>query len=255
MDALAPEGVLWILTAVALAALIHGALGIGFPMVVTPLIALVIDVQTAIIVSLIPNIGVNILSIHRGGRWRESIGRHWPLAFFMLGGSALGTLVLVNSDPNPLRLVLAGALIFYLSTAWGQSKFSWPLLDRHPRSAAAGAGLLAGLLGGTVNVSGPVMLVYLLQLTLTPLALVQVLNLCFLVGKLSQLATFSLLGQVNSQLLLYSLPLLGLALLFLQLGMQWRDRLAVETYRRWLHRLLAAMAVMLLGQFLLHPTG
>ncbi|MBB5022817.1 TSUP family transporter [Desulfurispira natronophila] len=249
MEILTLEIVIWALLATALAAFIHGALGIGFPMVVTPLIALATDVQTAILVTLAPNIAVNALSILKGGQWAQSIGRYWPLALFMLLGSAVGTVVLVYADPNPFRLLLALALFFYLYSASRSNRINWSFMGKAPRSSLAGAGLLGGLMGGTVNVSGPVLLIYLLQLSLSPLALVQILNLCFLVGKVSQTLTFTVMGQMTLTLLLLSLPLLVLSVGCLKLGMGIRDRLPVETYKRWLHWMLAAVAVMLLVQF------
>ena len=36
------------------AGLVHGALGLGFPMVATPLIALFVDVRIAIVITLLP---------------------------------------------------------------------------------------------------------------------------------------------------------------------------------------------------------
>ncbi|ADU67113.1 sulfite exporter TauE/SafE family protein [Desulfurispirillum indicum] len=251
MDALSLEAILWVLSAVALAAFIHGALGIGFPMVVTPLIALVTDVQTAIIVTLVPNIVVNVMSIYRGGQWAQSIGRYWPLALFMLTGSVLGTIILVNSDPNPFRLILAFALFFYLYTTLRSTRISFQFLHRHPRSSTVGTGFVAGLLGGTVNVSGPILLIYLLELSLPPLAMVQILNLCFLVGKISQTITFASLGQISIELMLFSLPLLALSVACLLFGMRLRDRLPVATYKRWLHWLLAVVACLLVVQFFL----
>ena len=40
----------------AVSALVHGSIGFGFPMLSTPLIALFTDVQTAIMLTVIPNI-------------------------------------------------------------------------------------------------------------------------------------------------------------------------------------------------------
>ena len=79
-------------------------LGIGFPMVATPLIALVTDVKTAILLTLVPTLIVNVLSIARGGRWSESLGLHWPLAVYTLIGSILGARLLIVADPEPLTL-------------------------------------------------------------------------------------------------------------------------------------------------------
>jgi len=245
------EAAVLVLAAVALAAFIHGALGIGFPMVVTPLLSLATDVQTAIIVTLIPNIILNAISIYRGGKWGESIGRYWPLALFLLTGSAVGTVILVNSNPNHFRLLLALAIFFYLYTALRPNPLSWRFFHTNPRSSIAGTGFTAGLLGGTVNVSGPILLIYLLELGLPPLAMVQIINLCFMAGKIAQAATFSALGEFSLQILLFSLPLLVVAVSFLLVGMRLRERLPVATYRRWLHRLLAVVAFLLIGQFVM----
>src|SRR5208282_2000561 len=85
----------------------HGAIGFGFPLISTPLIALLIDVKTAVLITLVPNIAVNVVSILRGGNWRESIGRHWPLAIWVALGTIVGTRVLLVAPPELLQLVLA----------------------------------------------------------------------------------------------------------------------------------------------------
>ena len=45
-----------------------------------------------------------------------------------------------------------------------------------------------------------------------------------------------------------SVPLAGLALVVMLLGMRVRERIPAQTYRRWLRRLLAALAVILVAQ-------
>ena len=79
---------------VTLAGLVHGTLGLGFPMVAPPVLALLTDVQTAILLTLAPNIAVNLWSMLRGGNLSESVGRYWPVAVWMLIGSAVGTVIL-----------------------------------------------------------------------------------------------------------------------------------------------------------------
>lgn len=62
--------------------LVPGTLDLDFPLMATPLLALWVDVQTAILVTLLLTVAVNIVSLLRGGNWHESIGRYWPLAAF-----------------------------------------------------------------------------------------------------------------------------------------------------------------------------
>jgi uncharacterized membrane protein YfcA len=47
---------------IAVAGLAHGTLGFGFPTISTPVVALFTDIRTAILVTLFPNIVVNLIS-------------------------------------------------------------------------------------------------------------------------------------------------------------------------------------------------
>src|ERR1044071_4300263 len=97
-----------IVAVVIVAGLAHGTLGFGFPLISTPLVALLVDVRTAVLVTVIPNIVLNLISIVRGGKWRESLGQHWPLALWVVIGTFFGTRLLLASRPEPLQLLLAG---------------------------------------------------------------------------------------------------------------------------------------------------
>ncbi len=243
---------LWVgLAAVALGGLVHGALGIGFPMVSTPIIALATDVRTAILLTLLPTMAVNLVSIYRGGRWGESLGRYWPVAAWMLVGSVLGTWLLMVLDPAPFRLLLAALILFYLYSSAVRRLGLWSWIGHHPRLSGAGFGAVAGVLGGTVNVAVPVLIIYFTELGLGPTALVQILNLCFFGGKLAQTGTFGLGGQFTDSIAALSLPLTVMAGLTLAVGIRLRERVDTNTYRRWLRQLLLVIAGVLVVQYLM----
>jgi len=234
--------------AVALGGLIHGTLGVGFPLVVTPLIAMVTDVKTAILLTLVPTLTVNVFSILHGGRWRESLGRYWPVALFTLIGSVFGTALLIVSDPTPFKLVLAFVILMYLYTS-SLTQLDWSWIQRHSGSTGIGFGMAAGVMAGTVNVAVPVLIIYFTELHLAPLALVQILNLCFLAGKAAQVAAFSVTGHLTTELLWISSGLAVVAGLALAIGIRLRQRVAADTYRGWLRKMLLLMAVVLIVQF------
>lgn len=234
---------------VFLAGFVHGALGFGFPMVATPLLALVTDVRSAILLTLLPTLAVNIPSMLLGGRWHESIGRHWPLAIYIVLGSILGTQVLMISDPAPFRLLLAGMILLYLLPRRPAGRIV-RLSVQHPHAGYALFGIAAGFAAGTVNVMVPLVIMFTLELNLATTAMVQLFNLCFLSGKVAQVGTFGVAGVINGPLLLESLPLIITATVALWLGMRVRQRIEAATYRRWLRRALACVVVLLCGQFL-----
>ena len=51
------------------AGLVHGTLGLGFQMMATPLLAMITDVRSAVLITLIPTMAVNIVSILKGEGW------------------------------------------------------------------------------------------------------------------------------------------------------------------------------------------
>jgi len=237
----------WVGLVVIVAGLVHGLIGLGFPMIATPLIALTSDVRSAIVALLLPTMAINAVNIIRGGNWGKSIGRFWLLALFGALGSLLGTRILVYTDPAPFRLLMAGVLFLYLAHHRLGIRMQW--VRRHTIAASIGFGLLGGFLAGTVNVMVPALIIFAIELRLAPLVTVQVFNFCFLLGKLSQGAVLASHGYVGQSEILHSLPLAGAALAALWWGMRFRDRIDAAVYRKWLKRALAAIAILLIVQY------
>jgi len=224
-----------------LAALVHGALGIGFPLIATPLIAMLTDVRTAILLLVIPTATLNFVNILKGGRWRRSIAIYWPLALYGILGSFMGSRLLIAISAELFRPLLAGMLILYLNAERIGSGFGW--VRQRPR-------LAGGLLGGTVNVMLPALIIYALEMRLPKTVSIQVFNFCFLFGKLTQGTVFVQTGLMTGDIVGLSVPLALLAIVVLFLGLHVRDKIPTETYRRWLRRLLAVMAVILVVQYM-----
>ena len=244
--------IVFIITVVIFAGLVHGTLGLGFPMIATPLLALFFDVQTAILLTLFPTVAVNILSIIHGGRWKESIGRYWPLAAFTILGSVLGSHFLIASDPSPLRLLLAGIILVYLNVERiGSLPMGW--IKKYPLASMAGFGVAGGFLAGSVNVMVPVLVIFALELGLAMTAMIQVFNLCFLAGKLSQISVFSSAGLLDMTSVMESIPAVIAAILALVIGIALRRHIQAELYRKLLKRLLLIVSLVLIAEYFLLP--
>ncbi len=226
---------------------VHGLLGFGFPLLATPLIAMLVDVCTAMLILLIPTMSINLASIAEGDRGRLTIGGFWPLAVCVAAGSIAGTRLLILTDPAPYKLLLAVVLLFYLAVQ--QRGLRMPWVHRHPRAAMIVFGLAAGLLAGTVNAAVPALIVYALELGLAPLVTVRVFNFCFLAGKLAQALTFGAAGLFTAEVIFKTLPAALLALAGLWIGARLRRRVDAGTYRRWLRAALFVIASVLVFQY------
>jgi uncharacterized membrane protein YfcA len=100
------------------------------------------------------------------------------------------------------------------------------------------------------NVAGPVLLVYFMLLGLAPSQMVQALNLCFTVGKGTQVATWAAAGGMTGAMWVTVAALVVPSVAGLAAGMHVRSRIDAATYRRWLRGALWVMAGLLIAQFI-----
>jgi uncharacterized protein len=227
----------------------HGAIGFGFPVVATPLVALVLDVKSAIALTAPLTLVLVVLSVLLGGRLAELLRRFWFLPAVIAAGAWLGTRVLLVAPPEPFLLVLAAMILLYLNLdklGLGGSS----VVQRHRLPFGLGFGFVAGVSEAISNVAGPVLLVYFMLLGLAPAQMVQALNLCFTVGKGTQVLTWAAAGGMSGAMWIAVALLVVPSVAGLTVGMRVRSRIDAATYRRWLRGALWVMAVLLVGQFI-----
>jgi uncharacterized protein len=227
---------------------VHGALGFGFPLVATPLVALVIDMKSAITLLAPVTLALVVISALRGVSLRELVRRYWFMPVGIAAGASLGTMVLLAAPPEPFMLVLALVLVLYLNldrVGRGQSATVQRL--RAPFGFAFA--FLAGIFEAIANVAGPILFVYFMLLGAAPAQVVQTLNMCFTVGKGSQVLTLAAAGALSSATWAAVAGLTVPSVAALVAGMRVRDRIDAQTYRAWLRKALWVMVVLLLLQF------
>lgn len=222
-----------------LGAWVHGALGFGFPLVTTPILVLLMEPRAAVLLTLLPTIAINLVSIAGEPRWREALRRYWPIPLFTALGSLLGTRVLLAIDPEPVRIALALVLVAFL------------ILDREagegPERRVPGWGLallgfVMGLMAGVVNIFSPVVVAFALATRMHRGLMVAAFNLSFVTSKAGQLAGFTAGDALDWDVLRLALAALPLVLAVLWGGIQLRRRLPAASYRLWLRRMLWVMA-------------
>jgi uncharacterized membrane protein YfcA len=225
----------------------QGALGFGFPAISTPVLALMTDIKTAVLLNMLPNMTVNVISVIQGGNWRASLGVHWPVALYALAGSVIGAIVLIVAPQEPLRLLLAAIIFAYLYQKQ-LATLDWSVLTRRPRAAQAAFGLTGGFFSGSVNNSLPPLLIYFMLLGVETVVMTQMLNLCFLGGKLMQAATLGIAGEINLQAALANVPLTLVALAGMAAGQRLQRYMSATAYQKVLRYTLLVIALVLTAQ-------
>jgi uncharacterized membrane protein YfcA len=240
--------ILWFTVVMLVSGLLQGALGFGFPFVATPLIAMVSDMRTAIILVLLPTLATVSVALFSSGPLRATLARFWVMPVYMGFGAAAGTWVFVAAPDAPYTLVLALLTLFYLNLdRLGRAR--WAVVRRHERAFAPLAGVTSGIFEGTANIAAPPLIVYYLSLGVTPAMLVQGLNMCFLIGKSTQFMVLSTRGGVAMDEWLATLPFVAIGVAGSLIGVRIRSRIDAETFRLWVKRALFVIALGLLGQY------
>lgn len=230
--------------AVLVASLVKGAIGFGFPLIATPLLALAVDVRTAVAVLLVPNIAMDVVQVARRGAIAATVRRLWLVLAAGVVGMTLGTRLLVHLDPRVATGVLGGCLLVFVAIN----------RRRVPLRVPAGwepwlspvVGVVAGVIGGVTNVPGPPLVLYYYALGMEKHEFVRSVSLTFVTYKLVQLGAAAQFGLLSWRLLGISVGLTVLGFGAFALGLRVQDRLLQGTFDR-----LVLAAVGLLGTWLL----
>jgi uncharacterized membrane protein YfcA len=240
--------IVWLTLAVVFSGFIQGALGFGFPFIATPMVAMVVDMRTAIITVLLPTLATVVITLVTSGPLGPVMKRFWMMPVYATLGALAGTWLFVAAPEAPYQLLLALIIIVYLNLD-RIARGDWPLIKRHERAFGSLAGAAAGLFEGTANVAAPPLIIYYLALGLSPAMMVQAMQMCFMVGKTTQFTVLTLHGGVSSAQWLATLPLCVIAVAAGFGGARMRGRIDAAMFRKWVKRALAVIAFALLAQY------
>lgn len=215
---------------VLVAAFLKGIVGFGFPTTATTLLALFVDVKTAVALVIVPNIVMDGVQMARRGQLLATARR---LVFVLLAGAVgivLGTQLLVRLPAWMATLVLG---LFTLAfVALNATSFSPRLAARWERPLGPVAGLVSGVVGGLTNTPGTVLIIFFYALGFSKHEFVRSIALSFVALKLTQLAAVAHYGLMSWGLFTVSLGLTAVALLAFYAGLNVQDRLDQRRFNR-----------------------
>lgn len=247
IDPLSPWLIAYVVIVIMFCGWVQGALGMGFPMIATPLIAAVTNMQFAVVTILLPCLATVIVTLAKSPDLGSILRRFWWIPLCALIGAAVGANLFVLFPQFPYALLVAGIIFFYLYLQ-RLEHVQWSFLQRHNKISGVACGFLSGLCESTANISAPPLIIYYLGIGLPPLMLVPAMNLGFFVGKVTQFATLIVSDIASPAHWLMTLPLAALATITCLFGTRVRSRIDGPTYRIWMRRMLLVIAFVLLAQ-------
>ncbi|HEY7219943.1 MAG TPA: sulfite exporter TauE/SafE family protein [Candidatus Binatia bacterium] len=234
--------------ALLIAAFVKGATGLGFPLIATPTVALLLDIRTAVTVLILPNLFMDSAQVMRDGFPYEIIRRFKALLVPTVVGVFLGTMALVKTPLWVLNLCLgAMVLIFVISNLL---KFDFTVSSQQEKVFSPALGFLSGFLNGMTNAAGPTLAIYFYSLKLEKRTFVKSLATIFLTTKLTQLVAVSTWNLLNWQTLRLSALVILFTLAGFFAGIKAQDRINQKTFNRGLLVLLSLVGAILIARAL-----
>jgi uncharacterized protein len=230
--------------ALLLAAFVKGATGLGFPLIATPTIALLLDIRTAVTVLILPNLFMDSAQVIRDGMPYEVFRRFSSLILPTIIGVFLGTLALVNTPLWILNFCLGVMVILFVLS--NLLKFDFTISLRREKVLSPIFGFLSGFLNGLTNAAGPTLAIYLYSLKLDKRTFVKSLATVFVITKLSQLVAISTWNLFNWDTIILSIQVLLFTLAGFYAGIKAQDRVNQKNFNRGLLALLCVIGVLLL---------
>jgi len=228
---------------VLVAAFVKGAIGFGFPSLATPLLSLVVDVKTAVVLLILPNIVMDGIQFVRRGAPLATARRFGALLLTGAVGVVVGTRVLTLLSPRAATLTLGVfVLLFVLLNATGLSPKIPP---RWERWLSPGAGFVAGLVGGVTNSPATPLVLYFQAIGLDKREFISSVAFTFVFYKLVQLGAVTWYGLLPWSLLWASVALTAVALLAFAVGLRVQDRLEQRSFNRAVLAFLAILGAWL----------
>lgn len=232
-------------------AIAHGIIGFAFPLIATPLVALLIDIKIAVALTIIPNLIINLISAFKGKMDINLFKTFWPISLYIILGTIVGTQALLYLPQDLLKLILIGIIVLYLL----QDRFKQLSLINtlaHKPYARGLFSLIGGFFSGSVNTGSVPLLLYFMSIQFQPLFMTQVLNASFAGSKVIQFITLELaggFGTIRGELILF---LSLISLLGVLIGFKVHSRVPVAMYFRLLRAFLATIGFLLLFQIIWH---
>ena len=231
---------------VFISSLVHGTIGFGFPMIATPLLAMVTDMKTAIICIAIPTLLINLISIFSEGDFLQALKRFFPLAILAMIGSAIGTQILIYSSSEFFKLLLAFSIFLYLFIQKFKIQMNW--IKEKKKLSMIVFGLSAGIIGGLTNVMASILIIYSLELKHSKKEIIQSSNLCFLFGKIIQIVLFTIHGSFTQDILISSFSGLVVVLFVMFFALKIKNKIPTKSYVNVIKVVLFLIANVLIYQ-------
>ncbi|MGE0686754.1 MAG: sulfite exporter TauE/SafE family protein [Dehalococcoidia bacterium] len=224
---LSPETLVLALIIILIAGVTQSLTGFGFGVVAVPLLALVMSPKIAPPLVMILAVGLNVMVLRRAHVAVEP-GRFWMLALFGAIGTPCGVWVLKHWDADLLRVYIGIASVVVAAIM----ALGLRLTFRREQIASAPFGFVSGLMGGSINMYGPAVMLFFNNQGVAGRSFRANLIAYFLFQQMVALPILALSGILTREVWTAALVLMPALLLGTWAGITFADRVTDTLVRR-----------------------
>lgn len=236
----------YVLVGVALlfAAFVKGATGLGFPLIATPAVALLLDIRIAVTILILPNLLMDVTQVFRDGFPYAVLRRFKSMVGLTIIGVFLGTAVLVRTPLWVLNLCLGIMVLIFVGS--NMLKFDFTISPAAEKILSPIFGFISGFLNGMTNAAGPTLAIYFYSLKSEKRDFVKSIATIFVITKASQLVAVSTWNLFNWETITLSLQVVLFTVIGFFAGLRTQDRVNQKTFSRGLLVLLTLIGIILI---------
>lgn len=233
--------------ALLVAGFAKGISGMGLPVVATPILTLLFDLQTAIAITIVPTLLTDVIMLIRTPKNWGLIKNAASLMMFGMGGIVIGSYVLINIDPSILSGILGIIILIFVVTSF----FSLLPTIKRRRWLDAAVGIIGGTAQGAAGASGPIISMYMLQMKMSRNEFLFMINSFFVTIDFVQFFTVYKLGLYQGPVVNYSIGAIVPALLALTVAFALQKRISDQVFRYSVLIIMTVSALVLLYKAML----
>jgi len=239
---------IYILATFFIAGLAHGIVGFSFALIATPILALKLPNQEAILLTIIPTIWANIFTALKIKDALPTL-KHYTIFFIFIAlGCIIGTYLLFIIPPILFNLFLVTIIWLYLYIDYKKSQIR---LNLKSKKWLYFIGLLAGMATGISNIMSPILLIYFLSQKIDNTKIILLSNISFLTAKIVQLIIFSKYNLISKEYFSLTVVILIIISFALTLGKKIREHNFIfSNYKKIVKAFIFIISLILLFKIL-----
>ena len=214
----------------ALAGIVKGFVGLGFPTIGMGLLTLAVAPRVAIALILFPMLLINIWQVYRMGQVAQTARQYALYATILFVCVAAISLMARSADDRILLGFLGVALVLFSVSNW--LNLVPRISPRYARLFEVVAALFAGVIGGLTAGWAAPMAIYLAAKQVARDEFLRATGFLITIGSIPLCLTYASLGFLNDGLWLLSLGLIVPTLLGFSVGEALRQRASEAAFRQ-----------------------